>query len=91
MSVSLRVPKDLRRYCGGHAAVELAGGSVGELLRDLAGQFAELAHRVLDEDGQLRSHLVVIRNDQVLPRDGLASASVAEGDDLRIYVAVSGG
>ncbi|GAG29900.1 unnamed protein product, partial [marine sediment metagenome] len=58
----------MRRYCHGSAAIGLVGDDVGALLRDLAGRYPELALRVLDDGGQLRSHLVVIQNEQILPR-----------------------
>ena len=87
----LRIPEQLRRYCGEQTAIELAGEDVGALLRDLAGRYPELASRVLDEAARLRPHLVVIRNDQILPREGLAKTPVSGEDDLRIFTAVSGG
>ena len=90
-SVSIRIPEPLRRYCGEQAAIELVGEKVGGLLRELALEYPELALRVLDEDARLRSHLVVIRNDQILPREGLERETVSSGDELRIFTAVSGG
>ena len=91
MSVSLRIPCNLQGYCEGRSAIDLEGARVGDLLREMQRRYPELALRVLDEGGALRSHLVVIRKDRVLARKDLAQTRVSEGDDLRIFTAVSGG
>ncbi len=50
-----------------------------------------LGERVMDEQGRLRSHLVVIRADEILSRNGLHELRLQDGETLRIFVAVSGG
>ena len=87
----LGVPEHLRPYCGGNAAVELDGDSVGAILEDLAVKFPEMSVRVLDDLGRLRSHLVMIRNDRILDRASLSQVSVSDEDDLRLFAAASGG
>ncbi|MBW2419054.1 MAG: MoaD/ThiS family protein [Deltaproteobacteria bacterium] len=91
MSISIRIPEELRRYCDEQAAVTLECDDIGGLLRELACHYPDLALRVMDDDARLRSHLVVIQNDRILPREGLSEAPVCQGDELRIFTAVSGG
>ena len=91
MRVRLGIPRPLRPYCEGADSVELEGETVGALLRDLASRFPDVDLRLLDEDGRLQGHLVVIRNDEVLPREGVEAVRVEPGDALRLYTAASGG
>ena len=71
--------------------VEVDGDSIGAILEDLAARFPEMGPRVLDDRGELRSHLVIIRNDRILDRAGLSRVRVSDEDDLRLFAAASGG
>ena len=87
----LGIPEHLRPYCGGNAAVELEGDSIGAILEDLVVKFPEMSLRALDDGGRLRSHVVMIRNDRILDRRGLSKVRVSDEDDLRLFAAASGG
>ena len=91
MIAKLSIPRALRSYCGGVARLSLSGESVSDLLRSAAAQYPELGPRILDETGELRSHLVVLRGDSVLRGENLARARIEEGEELRLFTAVSGG
>ncbi len=91
VAAKLRIPDELRRFCAGQPSVEVEGDSVAAALQSLVTGFPEVGCRVLDESGELRPHLVVIRNGRVLERAGVLQASVAEGDELQLFAAASGG
>ncbi len=87
----LKIPKQLRAYCGGADFIELEGETVSELLAALVVRFPELGSRVLDASGALAPHLVLIQNDVVLRAADVAEARVSADDELRIFTAASGG
>ena len=91
VTLRLGIPEPLQRYCSGESEVEVEGATLGALLRDLGTRFPCLADRALDSKGGLQPHLVVIRNDRVVAREGLLETVVDDSDDLRLFAAASGG
>jgi molybdopterin synthase sulfur carrier subunit len=85
------IPENLRRFCAGRERLDVEGSTVGDALADCAKQYPQLAERVMDEEGRLRRHLVMLRDDEVLSRDGLPELPLRDGDELRLFGAASGG
>ena len=83
--VRLRGP--LRDLAGGHAAQDVEGATVGELLRALEAAHPPAAGWILDERGCIRRHINVFVNGE------LCEIETRVGDDDRIDVlpALSGG
>ena len=91
MSVSVRVPTQLRNLTDGRSDVEATGASVSEVLADLERSHPGVLERVVDEGGVLRRFVNIYLDDEnVRFLDGLQT-SVAEGDVLSIIPAVAGG
>jgi molybdopterin synthase sulfur carrier subunit len=88
---TIRVPDPLRRYAGGEAAFPVAGKTVAEALADAFRLHPDLRLRLVDEAGRVRPYLVVFRNDEELPREGVADASLDPGDTLTFLEAIGGG
>ena len=84
----VRIPTPLRSYTAQQTTVEAQGATVAELLADLDLQFPGIRFRMVDEQGQLRTHMKVFVN-QDATRD-LATA-VAGTDEVTIMQALSGG
>ena len=84
----VRIPTPLRSYTGGQANVEATGTTVRELLDDLDRQFPGIAFRVVDEQGELRQHMVVWLDGE---RCRELSAPVAGLDEVVLMQALSGG
>jgi molybdopterin synthase sulfur carrier subunit len=83
--VRLRAP--LKELAGGATDLQLAGATVGELLRELERAHPALAGWVLDEQGRIREHVNVFVN-----RDyGQESTAVGAQDRLHVIPAISGG
>ena len=91
MKGTVWIPENLRRYCAGRERLDVEGSTIGETLADLAERFPQLGERVIDEGGRLRSHLVMLRDDEILSRGGLPELPLRDADELRLFVAVSGG
>jgi sulfur carrier protein ThiS len=87
----IRLPDALRRYSGGKASFEIAGGTVEEVLAGAFRLYPDLRIRLVDEAGRVHGHLVVFRNETELPREGLENAVLAPGDTLTFLEAIGGG
>jgi len=91
MSVTVRVPTQLRTLTGGAGEVEIEGASVGEVLKALDVAHPGFADRLFDEAGNLRRFVnVFLADEDVRFLDGLATP-VADGATLSIVPAVAGG
>jgi molybdopterin synthase sulfur carrier subunit len=83
--VRLRGP--LKRLAGDTAEHAIAGGSVGELLRELEREHPETSGWILDERGVLRRHINVFVNGEL----GALQTPVADDDRVEVLPALSGG
>ena len=91
MSVTVRIPTQLRTLTGGAGEVEIEGASVGEVLKALDVAHPGFADRLFDEAGNLRRFVnVFLADEDVRVLDGLATP-VADGETLSIVPAVAGG
>jgi molybdopterin synthase sulfur carrier subunit len=91
MSVTVRIPTQLRTLTGGAGEIAVEGASVGEVLKALDAAHAGFADRLFDEGGNLRRFVnVFLADEDVRFLDGLATP-VADGQTLSIVPAVAGG
>ena len=91
MSVTVRIPTQLRTLTGGAGEVEIEGASVGEVLKALDVAHPGFSDRLFDEAGNLRRFVnVFLADEDVRFLDGLATP-VADGATLSIVPAVAGG
>jgi len=91
VSVSVRVPAQLRTLTGGEAHVAVEGATVGAVLKALDVAHPGFADRIFDTDGTLRRFVnVFLADEDVRFLDGL-DTPVADGQTLSIVPAVAGG
>lgn len=91
MSVTVRIPTQLRSLSGGAAEVEVGGGSLGDVLAALESAHPGFAQRLFGDDGALRRFVNVFVNDEdVRFLDGLSTV-VNDRDTVSIVPAVAGG
>jgi len=93
MPVRFFVPGPLREFAGGRSQVEVAGSprTLAEALRTLEETYPGIVRRVLDERGEVRPHVnLFVGEDCVRFGDGL-STPLADGCEIAILPAVSGG
>jgi molybdopterin converting factor small subunit len=86
--VRVRIPTPLRSYTAQQSAVDAAGATVDEVLRDLDRQFPGIRFRVVDEQNQVRKHMKIWVNEDAC-RD--LSTPVSDADEITIMQALSGG
>ncbi len=88
---TIRIPPVLRPSTGGEREVAADGGTVGDVLRQLAAKHPDTEGQLFGDDGSLNRFVNVYVNDEdVRVLDGLATA-VEPQDTLVILPAMAGG
>ncbi|HEY7932857.1 MAG TPA: ubiquitin-like small modifier protein 1 [Solirubrobacteraceae bacterium] len=91
MSVTVKLPTQLRPAADGVSEAQLDGETVGEVLDGLFERFEELRARISDDDGSLRRFVnIYLSGEDIRFLDGLATP-VSDGAELTILPAVAGG
>jgi sulfur-carrier protein len=91
MSVTVRIPTQLRTLTGGVGEVSVEASTVGEALKALDSAHPGFAERIFDGQGELRRFVnVFVADEDVRFLDGLSTA-VTEGQTVSIVPAVAGG
>jgi molybdopterin converting factor small subunit len=89
--IVVKIPAALQSFAGGQRVLRAAPGTVGEVLRQLAGPHPTLVQRLLTPEGDLRPFVnVFVGRVNVRDLRGLATR-VIEGEVMTILPAVAGG
>ncbi len=90
MSVSVRIPSQLRQLTSNESIVEIDSGTVGGIIMELENRHPGIAERLLD-DGELRRFInIYVDGDDIRFADGLQTI-VKDGSEVSIVPAVAGG
>jgi molybdopterin synthase sulfur carrier subunit len=91
MSVTVRIPSQLRTLSGGAGEVVVAGSTVGEALKALDVVHPGFADRLFDDSGAVRRSVnLFLADEDIRFLDGVATP-LGEGQTLSIVPAVAGG
>ncbi|MFL5829601.1 MAG: ubiquitin-like small modifier protein 1 [Solirubrobacteraceae bacterium] len=90
MSVSVKIPTQLREATGGDSTATVDGSTVGEVLDALYDQYDELRSRIAEDGGLRRFVNVYVGGEDIRFLDGL-DTPVEDGDEVTILPAVAGG
>jgi sulfur-carrier protein len=91
MSVTVRIPTQLRELTGGSSEATVDGATVKEVLDQLDGAHPGFGERLFDEKGELRRFVnVFVADEDIRFLDGV-DTEVADGQTLSIVPAVAGG
>jgi molybdopterin synthase sulfur carrier subunit len=91
VSVTVRVPTQLRTLTGGRGEVQVEGDTVGSALKALEAAHPGFGERLFDEDGRLRRFVnVFVADEDVRFLQGL-DTPIGEGQTVSIVPAVAGG
>ncbi|HZU38287.1 MAG TPA: MoaD/ThiS family protein [Gemmataceae bacterium] len=93
MRVRLWLPGPLKSLTGGrdHVDLEIAGGTLRDALEGLFIAHPGLRDRILTERGEIREHLNVFLGNQEARSTGGLATPLAEGLEITILPAISGG
>jgi molybdopterin converting factor small subunit len=86
----IRIPPTLRTETEGAREVEARGGTVREVLEDLAARFPSLGARILDNGGVAPFVNVYVEGEDVRTKDGLETR-VDDGSTVVLLPAMAGG
>ena len=86
--IQVMVPSQLHAYTGGVSRLEADGATIDAVMDDLDRRFPGLKFRVIDEQSRIRRHMRIFIG-QDAARD--VRQSLADGDELLIFGALSGG
>ena len=90
MSVTVKIPTQLRAATDGQAELEVAGATVGEVLDAVFEAHGTLRERIT-QDGDLRRFVnVYVSGEDIRFQQGL-DTKVEDGDEVTILPAVAGG
>lgn len=89
--VTVRLPGALRPLAGGAGRLEVAGGTVAEVLAELVRRHPGLGRHLRTESGSVREHVnVFLDEEDIRYLDGMATP-VADGQELFIIPSIAGG
>ena len=91
--ITFQISGYLTEFTGGQAeiSVEDTAANVGEALSRLWNRYGGLRDRVLTERGEVRPHVNVFVNGQVVRRDQVLQTAISDNSEICIMPAVSGG
>lgn len=91
--ITFQISGYLTEFTGGRAEikVEAAPATIGEALEVLWDRYVGLRDRVLTERDEVRPHVNVFVNGQVVRRDQVLQTAIIDNSEICIMPAVSGG
>jgi sulfur-carrier protein len=90
MTITVKIPAQLRGVTEGEGEIEVEGATVGEALDAVFDQHAELRERITEDGGLRRFVNVYVSGEDIRFQDGLET-ELTEGDEVTILPAVAGG
>lgn len=91
MSVTVRIPTQLRTLTGGAGEVAVEGDTVGQALKALDQAHPGMGERLFDAEGGLRRFVNVFLADEDVRFLGGLDTPVADGQTISVVPAVAGG
>src|SRR5580692_556313 len=85
------IPTPLRQFADKKDSVQLAGATVGEVLKSLTSQYADLRRHLYNDEGKLRSFVNVYVNDEDIRYLSKEATPLKDGDTVSIVPSIAGG
>src|ERR1700719_2457283 len=85
------IPTPLRQYADKKDSVQLPGSTVGEVLKSLTSEYADLRRHLYNDEGKLRSFVNVYVNDEDIRYLNKEATPLNEGDTVSIVPSIAGG
>jgi sulfur-carrier protein len=91
MPVKVMIPTPLRQYANKQQAVEVQASTVGDALKAVLAQHADLKKHLYNDEGKLRSFVNVYVNDDDIRFAQKDATPVKDGDVVSIIPSIAGG
>ena len=88
--VELRFPAVLKLAVG-KDRVRIRGRSLLEMLDAAYDELQQLRYHLTLDSGEMRPHILLILNGESVLREEVAATKLAEGDEVWVHQAISGG
>jgi len=88
--VELRLPSVLKVMVGTDR-LTVRGATLPEALENAFAQLPPLRRQLVLESGELRPHVLYVVNGESVLRDEVESTRLADGDEVWVHQAISGG
>src|SRR5579872_6648546 len=85
------IPTPLRQYADKKDSVQLSGTTVGEVLKSLTSEYADLRRHLYNDEGKLRSFVNVYVNDEDIRYLNKEATPLTDGDTVSIVPSIAGG
>jgi molybdopterin/thiamine biosynthesis adenylyltransferase/rhodanese-related sulfurtransferase/molybdopterin converting factor small subunit len=85
------IPTPLRQFADKKDSVQLTGSTVGEVLKSLTSQYADLRRHLYNDEGKLRSFVNVYVNDEDIRYLNKEATPLNDGDTVSIVPSIAGG
>ena len=85
------IPTPLRQYADKKDSVQLAGSTVGEVLKSLTSEYADLRRHLYNDEGKLRSFVNVYVNDEDIRYLNKEATPLNDADTVSIVPSIAGG
>lgn len=91
MAVKVLIPTPLRPFVGKRDTIEVKAATIGEALRTLTTEFADLRKHLYTDDGRIRSFVNVYLNDEDIRYLEKENTPIKDGDTISIVPSIAGG
>jgi len=85
------IPTPLRQFADKKDSVQLTGSTVGEVLKSLTSEYADLRRHLYNDEGKLRSFVNVYVNDEDIRYLNKEATPLNDGDTVSIVPSIAGG
>ncbi len=90
-TVRVTLPSALRQYAQGRDSLDVRGGTLAEVISQVAAELPGLAYRILDDQGRLRRFVNSYVNDELVSGLEPQNVRLRAGDTVHILPSVAGG
>jgi molybdopterin converting factor small subunit len=90
-NITIHIPTALRQQVDNQDTIETTGGTVGDVLGSLAGQYPELGKRLYKSDSELNRFINVYVDDEDIRFLNNLDTELKGGEEIAIVPAIAGG
>lgn len=91
MAVQVRIPTVFRKFTANEAVVEVAGGTIADVIDQLDARHPGLKEQLITTEGELHRFVNVYVNDEDARYLEKLDTKVSEGDTVSLLPSVAGG
>ena len=89
--IRVQLPPVLRQVSGGRKELSASGGTIAEVLEDMARANPALHLHLFDESGAIRRNIVCIHDGELVRAAGARGHAIRDGDEIVLANALAGG